>query len=111
MGRATWKNKLRGEKVPILEAQNSVYSEEALDPWVHVSKDEHLKGYVEQVQLVDYDIHNPTQPTPITLSILPTLPTKVTNRRILIHATTRLPERGETGMGGDYLLTTTTNSY
>lgn len=31
---------------------------EVLDERVHVPKDEHFKGYVKKVQLVDYDIHN-----------------------------------------------------
>ena len=58
VGSKTQKNKPRGDKAPILEVQNPVCPEERLDAWVLVHKDEHLKGYVEQVQLVDYDIHN-----------------------------------------------------
>lgn len=53
-------NKLRGEKAPILEVHNPVCLDKRLYVWVHVHKHEHLIGYVEHVQLVDYDINNST---------------------------------------------------
>nr|KUM49537.1 hypothetical protein ABT39_MTgene2762 [Picea glauca]QHR89664.1 hypothetical protein Q903MT_gene3686 [Picea sitchensis] len=57
-GQRSKKNKPKGEKAPIQDVPNPILSEQVLDPRVHIPADEHLKGYVEQVLLTDYDIHN-----------------------------------------------------
>ena len=53
----THKNNLRGDKVPIMEAQDPIFPNKRFDTGVHVHKEGHLKGNEKQVHLLYCDIH------------------------------------------------------